>query len=100
MLFYFCDRKNNSPSDENKTAKADKKEDESMSIWAIYKARSVSEAIQAYNDNCAQCVGNCEDCRYCANTRAFRNQMSRREMKQDLRNPDVREQVRLAMEMG
>ena len=71
-----------------------------MSIWTIYKARSVSEAIRAYNDNCAQCVGNCEDCRYCANTRAFRNQMSRREMKQELRNPDVREQVRLAMEMG
>lgn len=85
--------------------KADK-EDATMSmngkldVTRICTARSINEALRAYNRECETCLAHGCNGQYCQATRAMVNVTNRREFQTEMNNPMIREQVKLALEMG
>jgi len=66
----------------------------------IYSAKSMNEALQAYDTGCGRCLSHCEDCGHCPSTRAIKNVSHRREFRNEMANPDIRERLRLALDLG
>ena len=76
----------------------------SMNGWVnvngIYGAKSINEAVKAYNRECETCLKHGCNGEYCAAALALNNVIHRREFQTEMKNPDIRKQVMLALEMG
>lgn len=71
-----------------------------INVTGIYTAKNVNDALRAYNQECEHCLAHGCNGAYCEATRAMVNVTKRREFETEMRNPAVRERVRLALEMG
>ena len=71
-----------------------------LDVTRICTARSINEALRAYNRECETCLAHGCNGQYCQATRAMVNVTNRREFQTEMNNPMIREQVKLALEMG
>ena len=71
---------------------------EENNIQLIYEAKSILDAIHAYNHGCETCLRHGCKGEFCPAARALKNVSKRREFKKDIQNPTIKKQLAMYLE--
>lgn len=67
-------------------------------VQTIYEAKSITEAIRAYNHNCETCLGYGCKGEFCPAAKALKRVSNRREFKNDMKDPEIRKQLKMYLD--